>query len=315
MADQPHPTAQAVIDLAADAPVPPTSGLSVESARDRLDRLFATQTAESVATVEDYSITGPDSRDGPLPVRVYEPEAESPYPVLCYFHGGGFVVGGLDTHDTVCAALTNRADCLTISVDYRLAPEHPFPAGLEDCYAALEWAARFAPAVNGDPDRLAIAGDSAGGSLAAGLALLARDLEGPALCYQGLIYPGTAPPPLFEFDSYVENAAGYLLEMDSVEWYYDRYLQSDVHRRNEYAWPLLADDLSDLPPATVLTAGFDPIRDEGIAYAEALADDGVDVTHRHYDDMIHGFLNLTDAIPASETALDELGTDLQAAFG
>jgi len=298
--------------MADSAPVPPSNGLAPGAARARLENIMGDLPVEPVANTENYAITGPA---GDVPVRVYEPDADPPYPVLVYYHGGGFMVGSLDTHDNVCAALTNRADCLTVSVDYRLAPEHPFPAGLEDAYAAVQWAEAFATKINGDPDRIAVAGDSAGGNLSAAVALMVRDQGGPDLAHQGLIYPGTASPALHEFDSYEENAEGYFLETETVEWYYDNYVQSPGHVHNAYASPLLAGDLSDLPGATVITAGFDPIRDEGIAYAEALAADGVDVDHHHYEDMIHAFVSLPEAIPAGKDALDELGANLAAAFG
>jgi len=311
MADELHPEAQALLATAEQLPVPPTYALSVESARDRLEELIADQPVEDVAHTEEFSIPGPETD---LPVRVYEPDADPPYPVLVYLHGGGWTVGDIDTHDNVCAALTNRADCLTVSVDYRLAPEDPFPAAVEDSYAVVEWVAEHGDRLNADTDRLAVAGDSAGGNLTAAVTLMARDHGGPEIAYQGLIYPAVASPEIHEFDSYEENAEGYLLETASAEWYYDQYVQSPVHARNEYLAPLLAEDLSGLPPATVITAGFDPIRDEGIEYAERLADAGVAVEHRHYEGMIHAFVSLPAVLSRGADALDELGADLAAAF-
>ncbi len=315
MADEPHPTAQELIALADAAPVPGNNGLTPTGARDRFEQLTADLSVEPVETVETYPIPGPEANPEGIPVRVYEPTADPPYPLLVYYHGGGFTVGSLDTHDNVCAALTNRADCLTVSVDYRLAPEHPFPAALEDCYAALEWAADFADDLDADADRLAVAGDSAGGTLSAAVALMARDLDGPDLVHQGLIYPATASSATHEFPSYEENAEGYFLEMDAMEWYYDNYIQSPVHAQNPYASPLVADDLADLPPATVITAGFDPLRDEGRAYAERLADAGVDTDHLHYEEMIHGFVSLPEFIPRGADATDDLAERLAEAFG
>jgi acetyl esterase len=283
----------------------------VESARERLSELFAPQPTEPVASIENFSFSGPESD---VPVRVYEPDAEGPHPVLLYFHGGGWVVGGLDTHDSVCAALTNRVDCLTISVDYRLAPEHPFPAGLEDCYAALEWVTEYGRRINGDPDRVAVAGDSAGGNLAAAVSLLARDRDGPDIAHQALVYPAVASPAVHDFDSYEENGEGYLLELAGSRWYIDTYLGSPIHLRNEYFAPLLAADLSELPPATVVTAGFDPHRDEGIAYADRLSEAGVDVSHTNYEEMIHAFVNFPEFFPESDEALGEVGARLRASF-
>ncbi len=314
MAAEPDPACQAVIDETEALPVPPSDGLSPESARDRLEGIMAELPTEEVAATHNYAIPGPATTERDIPVRVYEPDAEPPYPLLVFFHGGGFTAGSLDTHDNICAALTNRADCLTVSVDYRLAPENPFPAAVEDAFAALQWADSYADKLNADPDRIAVAGDSAGGNLAAAVTLVARDQGGPAITYQGLIYPGTASPVVHSLESHDENAVGYFLEMDTVEFYYHNYVQSPAHVRNAYASPLLADDVGGLPPATVITAGFDPIRDEGIAYAEKLADAGVDVTHDHYPGAIHAFVSMPEAIPAGAEALDELGADLASAF-
>ena len=315
MADRPDPAAQEVIEMSEAVPVPPSNGLSAESARQRLEDIMGDLPAEEVANTEEYSIAGPEATDRDLPLRVYEPDVEPPYPVLVYYHGGGFMAGSLDTHDNICAALTNRAGCLTVSVDYRLSPEHPFPAGLEDAYRAVEWATAFGEKLNGDPVRVAVAGDSAGGNLAAAVSLLARDQGGPDLTYQGLIYPGTASPVLHDIPSHDENAEGYFLETETVEFYYENYVQSPAHVRNAYASPLLADDLSGLAPATVITAGFDPIRDEGVRYADRLAEDGVETEHLHYEEMIHAFVSLPTAVPQGEDALDELGEHLAEAFG
>lgn len=314
MPDEPHPEAQALLEVADQVPAPPTYALSIESARDRLDEFIADQPVEDVANVENYSIPGPEGPETAIPVRVYEPDVEPPYPVLVYLHGGGWTVGGLDTHDNVCAALTNRADCLTVSVDYRLAPEHPFPAAVEDSYAAVEWVEAHGERINADTDRIAVAGDSAGGNLTAAVTLMARDHDGPEFVHQGLIYPAVASPVVHDFESYEENAEGYFLEAESSMWYYDKYIQSPVHARNEYAAPLLADDLSGLPSATVITAGFDPLRDEGIEYAERLESDGVDVEHLHYEGMIHAFVSLPEMISRGQEAIDALGEELAAAF-
>lgn len=286
--------------------------MSVPTARDRLDELFTTPDPEPVGGIEEFSIEGPG---GPLPVRVYAPETGTePYGVFVTFHGGGWVVGGLDTHDPVCRALANAAECLVVSVDYRLAPEHPFPAAVEDCYAATEWAVDYADGLGGDGERVAVGGDSAGGNLTAAVTLVARDRDGPELCHQSLVYPAVNSPSLREFDSYEENAEGYLLERASAEWYYERYLSHPADARNAYAAPLMARDLSGLPPATVITAGFDPLRDEGIAYADRLDAAGVPVTHECFEGMIHGFLNLVDTIDRSRDAIALLADDLGDAF-
>lgn len=311
MDDSPDPAAQAILEKAATGLFPSSHALTPTSARQRLEDLFATQPAEDVANTAEFSIQGPASE---LPVRLYEPDADPPYPILVFFHGGGFVAGSLDTHENICAALTNRADCLTISVDYRLAPEDPFPAAVEDCYAALEWAAEHADQINGDADRIAIAGDSAGGNLAAATTHMARDQDGPALQHQALIYPAVASPVVHDFESYETNGEGYLLEKKSTDWYISQYVQSDAHLRNAYLAPLLASDFTELPPATVVTAGFDLHRDEGFAYSEALAEAGVAVDHHNFEEMIHAFVSLPSHISQGEAALDEIGANLREAF-
>jgi len=306
------PEARAFLDAAAAVPSAPTQGLTVAAARRSMRELLVSEEPyEPVGAVTELEVPGPD---GAVPVRLYTPEATGPHPVVVYVHGGGWVRGDLDTHDNVCRALCARADCAVLSVDYRRPPEHPFPAALEDCYAVLEWTHEYADQLTLDPARIAVGGDSAGGNLSAGVALMARDRDGPALAAQLLIYPAVASPELHEFDSYEENASGYLLEQPAVEWYYDRYTPSPAHARNEYLAPLLAEDLSGLPPATIVTAGFDPLRDEGVEYADRLAGDGVSVEHRHYEGMIHAFVSLPEQISAGDEALSALAGDLRAAF-
>lgn len=311
MATEPHPQVQAVLDVIYSNGVPPTHGLSVESARDALDLFFGKQEAETVADVRDLSFPGPTS---PLPVRIYEPEGERPFPVCVFFHGGGWVLGNLDCYDNVCTRLANRVDCLVVSVDYRLAPEHPFPAAPADCYAAIEWAVKNAEQLGGDPDRVAVVGDSAGGNLAASVSLMARDRDGPDLVHQGLIYPAVNPGGLEQPDSYRENAEGYFLELESVEWFYERYIETPIDERNPYAFPLQARDLSDLPPATIVSAGFDPLRDEDFAYEQRLAEAGVPVTHHHFEGMIHGFCSMTDELDTAEEGLGAIAEGLREAF-
>ncbi|MFB6169553.1 MAG: alpha/beta hydrolase [Haloarculaceae archaeon] len=301
------PQAAALIDELESGVSPPSSTLSVATGRALLEELFGDDDPESVAGVTDLEIQGPN---GPVPVRVYEPSGEGPFPILTFFHGGGWVRGSVDAYDGLCRRLTNRAECLVVSVDYRRAPEHPFPAGFEDCYAAAEWAAGHAADLGGDPGRVAVGGDSAGGNLTAAVTLAAADRDGPDFAHQLLVYPALTTPALQWFDSYDENGEGYFLEMEGMEWYYDQYLPEPAHQGNVYACPLRAPDLSGLPPATVVTAGFDPLRDEGAAYAERLAAAGVDVDHRHYDDQIHGFLSLYEHIDAGRDAVDEVGARL-----
>lgn len=304
------PQTEALLETLGEGITPPTFTLSVPEGREMLDELFAVTDPEPVGEVMDTTIQGPAEE---IPLRIYAPEGESPHPVLVFFHGGGWVRGSLDGYDGLCRRLTNRAEAIVVSVDYRRAPEDPFPAGFEDCYAATEWAAEYAADLGGDPDRIAVGGDSAGGNLTAAVTLAARDRDGPDLDHQLLIYPATNSPLVRHFDSYDENESGYLLELDSVEWYLEQYVD-DADHGNQYAFPLRARDLSGLPPATVVTAGFDPIRDEGIAYAERLAEDGVDLEHMHYESQIHAFVSLYEHLDDGVEAIDRMGEQLRAAF-
>ncbi len=312
MSREPHPDVQQVLELVEQAGVPEMHELEPEQARETFAGLRAAAVdVEPVADVTDRTIPGPD---GDLPVRVYDPGGDGPKPALVYFHGGGFVIGSVETHDSTCRALANAADSVVVSVDYRLAPENPFPAAVEDAYAATEWVAEEAAAVGADPDRLAVGGDSAGGTLAAVTAMLARDRGAPDVDYQLLVYPAVGANR--EWPSYEENGEGYFLTTADMEWFRDQYLDSPIDARNPYAYPLQACDFSGLAPATVVTAGFDPLRDEGQAYADALEDAGVPVTRRHHEDMIHGFVSLLDEpeVARARETVGALGEDLAGAL-
>ena len=302
------PQAAAMLEELNAGVAPPSSTLSVATGREMLENLFAVEDPEPVGTVTDLEIQGPN---GPVPLRAYLPDGEGPFPVVVFFHGGGWVRGSLDAYEGPCRLLTNETDCVVVSVDYRRAPEHPFPAGFKDCYQAAEWAATHAADLQGDPDRVAVAGDSAGGNLAAAVALAARDRDGPDLAHQLLVYPSVNPPSVRWFDSYDEYATGYFLEMDSVEWYLEQYLAGRADVGNAYAFPLRARDLSGLPSATVLTAGFDPLRDEGAAYADRLEAAGVDVERLHYEGQIHGFYSLYEHIDEGWTAIGDAAARLE----
>jgi acetyl esterase len=311
MADELHPEAAEFLDALDAQPAPPTHASSPATAREALLQVAQAQEPDDVGQTTEFGIEGPG---GELQLRVYVPETPGPHPTLVYYHGGGWVLGEPQVTETVCTALCSRAEMVVVAPDYRKAPEHPFPAGVEDAAATLSWAGAYADSVGGDPDRLAVGGDSAGGNLAAAMTLYARDHDGPDIDYQSLIYPAVASPAIHDFDSYDENAEGYFLERDSVEWFYDKYVDSPAHARNAYLAPLLARDHAGLPPASVVTAGFDPIRDEGIAYAERLDGAGIDVAHHHYDDMIHAFVGLSGYMKRGDEALDQLAADLRAAF-
>lgn len=296
-----------------DQPVPPTYAVAVDDAREQLETLARMREGEAVANVENFDIGGPDGPEGSLPVRVYYPEADGPHPTLVYFHGGGYVLGSLETHDALCRALTNAAECAVVSVDYRLAPEHRFPAAVEDAYFAVEWVANHGESVDLDPTRIAVGGDSAGGNLSAAVTLVSKDRDGPDLAHQTLIYPAVDSPVTGEYDSYEENAEGYFLEREGMEWFLEQYVDDEIHLRNEYFAPILA-DLSGVPPASVVTAGFDPLRDEGQAYAAKLEAAGVEVHTHHFEDMIHGFANMVDMVDAAGEAVDALAAELAESF-
>ena len=259
-----------------------------------------------VAEARDLTAPGPE---GPIPLRLYRPSADAVLPVLVFFHGGGWVVGDIETHDTVCRHLANRAECAVVSVDYRLAPEHKFPAAVDDAYAATAWVADNPAVLGADPARLAVGGDSAGGNLAAAVSLMARDASAPRICYQLLIYPAT--DAAMRHESIARFAEGYVLTRSTMRWFYEQYLRSPDDAADWRVSPLVAPDLAGLPPALVMTAGYDPLCDEGDAYAERLAGAGVPVEHRRFPGQIHGFVTNGKIIRAAEAALDEAAAALK----
>lgn len=257
------------------------------------------ETVPDVASVEDVTVPG---ATGPRPARVYRPATEGPLPTIVMFHGGGFVIGDLDTHDVTARTLANGADAVVVSVDYRLAPEHPWPAGIEDAIAATRWAASSLADLGGS-DQLAVAGDSAGGNISAVVAQTMRD-EGVRLAGQLLIYPVTDGGG--SYPSHEENATGYFLDLDTMIWFDRQYTGhlGEVDRRDPRLAPLHG-KLEELPPAVVVVAEFDPLRDDGLAYAEALAAAGVPVEVRTFDGLIHGFVDMGRYSAAAQAAIDE----------
>ena len=269
---------------------------------------------EPPAVASTMELSAP-SAAGPIRIRLHRGTGADPErsPALVFFHGGGWVVGDLDTHDVICRVLANEAGCAVASVDYRLAPEHPFPAAVEDCVAAARWLSREATALGLDGTRFAVGGDSAGGNLAAVAAHLWRAEPDPPLSFQLLLYP--AVDQRMRHASFDRVADGFALTAASARWYRDQYLRSPADQENWRASPLLAPDFSGLPPAFVLTVTHDPLSDEGQAYAAALTEAGIRVQHLHVNDQMHGCLTMTGAMRAPWTMLLMAAAPLKAAFG
>jgi acetyl esterase len=266
---------------------------------------------QAVFRVDDRAISGPG---GDIALRIYTPrEASTVFPVLVWLHGGGHVVGSLDSYDALCRTLALQAECIVVSVDYRLAPEHKFPAGVLDSFAALTWVGQHAAEIGADPARIAVGGDSAGANLAAVCAILARDGAFPPLVFQLLIYPRTAPDE--ELPSHHDFAEGYLLTRKTILWFHNHYLRDDRDRNDFRYAPLICPDLSRLPPALVIVGECDPLRDDGIAYAERLKEAGNAAELARYAGMIHPFFSMGGAIAAGRRAHVQAATALKRAFG
>ncbi len=307
------PQVQAMRDNRIRANTSPLYTLSVEQAR--VADLEAIRGAggdpEPVAEVTETTLPGPATE---LPVRIYRPVLGRRLPVLAYFFGGGWTLGSIDTADGICRSLANAAECLVVCVGYRLAPEHPFPAAVEDCYATVRWIAGPAAAgLDADPSRLAVGGDSAGGNLAAAVTLLARDQAGPEIAGQLLVYPNT--DQLADTPSLRENTDPSLFNRHSVAWYRRHYLRTAQDAEHALASPLRAPHLSGLPPALVITAEYDPLRDEGEQYAARLADAGVPVRLTRYPGMVHGFFAMSGTLDAGKAALAQAAQQLRSWFG
>jgi acetyl esterase len=307
-----HPQVQALRDRIRQDGAPHLSTLSIEQARaaDRAAATTGTGQAEAVAEVRDFTLPGPA---GDLSARLYRPAGSGRRPVLVYYFGGGWSLGTLDTSDGVCRMLANAAGCVTVSVGYRLAPEHKFPAAVQDCYAGAAWVAAHSAELDIDVERLAVGGDSSGGNLAAAVALLSRDQGGPAVAHQLLVYPNTdyqaGTPSMREMDDQ------YFFNRSSVRWYWGMYLAAPEEGASPLASPLRADDLSGLPAATVITAEYDPLRDEAEAYATRLRMAGVPAEVVRYDGMMHGFFTMTGVLDTARVAVLTAADRLRDAFG
>ena len=308
------PQIQAILDLLEQSGAPSLSSGSAEQARAQFR--FTTvdlrdpSTLPQVASTEDSTVEG---TGGPIPIRIYRPETSTPVPTIVFFHGGGFVIGDIETHDDHSRLLCRDLEAVVVSVDYRLAPEHKFPAGFEDCLAATRWAAASIDSLGGDPGRLAVAGDSAGGNLAAAVAIAVRD-GGPRLAAQLLIYPAVDFHAESDHPSRVENAEGYFLTQADMEWFREAYL-TDAEIADPRASVLHVADVSGVAPAVIGVAEFDPLRDEGEAYAKKLADAGVQTVLHRFDGMVHGFYGMGLLSAAAAEAVRTLNEDFKKLLG
>jgi len=307
------PQVEIILGLAKQANLPEVWQLTPDQGREQyLTRVNKLKFSEAIFRTEDRRIAGPGSD---IALRIYtprEPGAGEKLPVLMWFHGGGFVIGSLETHDSVCRMLANRADCIVVAVDYRLAPESRFPAAVEDCAAALKWAALHAVEFGGDASCIAVGGDSAGANLATVIAILARDAAHPKLAFQLLIYPCVAPEP--ETGSHHKFKEGYILSRNSITWFYRQYLRSGKDANDFRFAPLILDDLSGLPPSLIIVAGYDPLRDEGVEYARKMIEAGNRVQLSNYEGMVHGFYLMGGAVDAARRAVAESAQALREAF-
>jgi acetyl esterase len=299
-----HPQARVLLDLIVKSGLPPTHTLEPREARAlyRERRTFTQPDPPPVAMVQELHADGPH---GAIALRLYRPitarDASAPLPVLVYFHGGGWVMGDLDTHDTLCRQIANQAQCAVLAVDYRMGPEHRFPCAVDDCLAATRWCRDNALQLGLDPDRIAVGGDSAGGNLAAVVAIAARDSGDLPLVFQLLIYPATDMRR--QAPSHTSNGQGYLLTSDTMTYFHDHYIDDSVHDTDWRASPLLCDNLGTLPDALVITAGYDPLRDEGLMYSQRLTEAGNGATHICFERQIHGFVTMGRVIDEANAAV------------
>ena len=307
--------AERVLEMVRLSGRPPYETLSAPEARELFLAAREVLAPDPPPVAEILGLSAPGPAGAAIPLRLYRGAGTTPgdtLPALVYFHGGGWVIGDLDTHDSLCRHLANAAQCIVVAVDYRLAPEHKFPAAVEDCFDAASWITHEAAALGIDRERLAVGGDSAGGNLAAVVSLIGRDRGAPKLRCQALLYPAVECG--MTHASHDRFAEGYLLTRPTMKWFYDQYLRGPADVDDWRASPLRAADLSGVAPALVLTAGNDVLCDEGQAYARRLQEAGIAVQLRHFPDQIHGFLTMGKIIEAAQPALDDIAAALQAAW-
>jgi len=310
-----HPQLVVLLERAAQSPLPPYHDVPPAVAR-RFYRDTRGPLTPDPPPVESVQLLLAPGKSGPVPVRAYRPKGagkDEVLPALIYFHGGGWVIGDLDTHDVVCRTLANGARCAVFSVEYRKAPEAPFPAAVDDCFSALTFVSSNSSSLKVNSKQIAVGGDSAGGNLSATIALMARDAGGPAISFQLLIYPATDQQ--LGHPSIDGNGEGYLLTKKVMIYFRGHYLPREADWRDWRASPLLAKSHAGLPPAFVMTAGFDPLLDEGRAYAEKLKKAGVPVEYREYSDMVHGFITMGRVLDTANTALADCAQALRKAWG
>lgn len=305
------PVAQKIVDTANASTLPPVYAISVEEARARMRAGFVTNdTPEPVGSVVDTHVS---CLWGDMDVRIYTPTGEGTFPVFVFFHGGGWVLNSIETHDALCRHMTNLTNCIIISVEYRLAPEYKYPAAIDDAYAAVEWAINNAATFNGDPKKIIVGGDSSGATQAAVVCMMARDRGTLDIGYQVLVYPPTdyySPGT----QSYIDNGTGFPIGKDFMVWVWDHYLPADVNLDDPYVCPLRSKDFSNLPPAIVLTGEYDPLRDESEAYAHKLQGAGVDVELKRYDGMLHGYIMQFRIMTQGQDAIERIAAGIKRRF-
>ena len=299
--------AKSVLEQRAGANLPPTDTISPAQARVN-SRLRPPVVGPNVAKEEDKLVTG---FDGKLTARIFTPEGPGPFPVLVWFHGGGWVIGDLDRSDGVCRSMCSSANCIVVSVDYRLAPETKFPGPVEDCYEATKWVYENASSFNGDQEKILVGGDSAGGNLAAAVSIMAKDRNTPKIIFQVLVYPVIAKD--FTTQSYKDNGESYGLTEDTMVWFWDQYMKHEDDADNPYAAPIKNKHPEGLPEAFLLTAGYDPLKDEGEAYAKFLNNASVKTEYICYEGMIHGFFGMIDDVDAAKRAIFDVANAIKKA--